>query len=258
MSNFAAVETAERPVELEVRNLEVGYGDFQVLWGVSLTVPAGKISCLLGTNGSGKSTLLNGVAGMVRPMGGEVHFEGQPITGLATHTLVDRGLVLVPERRRLFPDMSVWENLWMGGWARRARPERHASLERVYGYFPDLRAKQAQRVGELSGGQQQMVAISRGLMAMPRLLILDEPFLGISQHMIGVISEVLRQINGDGMTILLIDQDVRRALTLAHRAFVLDGGRLVLTGDSAELLEGDAIRKIYLGARADTADTQAS
>lgn len=258
MGSAGVVATADRVPELEISDLEVAYGDFQVLWGISLTVPAGKISCLLGTNGSGKSTLLNGVAGMVRPMGGEVRFEGERITGLATHTLVNRGLVLVPERRRLFPDMTVWENLWMGGWARRARPERRASLLKVFDYFPDLREKQGQHVGDLSGGQQQMVAIGRGLMAMPRLLILDEPFLGISQHMIGVISEVLRQINRDGMTILLIDQDVRRALTLAHRAFVLDGGRLVLTGDSAELLEGDAIRKIYLGARVENAEVEAS
>lgn len=258
MSNASAARSADRAPELEIRDLEVAYGDFQVLWGVSLTVPAGRISCLLGTNGSGKSTLLNGVTGMVRPMGGDVHFEGERITGLATHTLVNRGLVLVPERRRLFPEMTVWENLWMGGWARRARPERRASLQKVYEYFPDLHQKEGQRVGELSGGQQQMVAIGRGLMALPRLLILDEPFLGISQHMIRVISDVLRQINRDGMTILLIDQDVRRALTLAHHAFVLDGGRLVLTGDSAELLAGDAIRKIYLGARAENAATQAS
>jgi branched-chain amino acid transport system ATP-binding protein len=247
--SMIAVPTAP-PSELEISDLEVAYGDFQVLWGISLTVPEGKISCLLGTNGSGKSTLLNAVAGMVRPMAGHVRFEGQPITGLLTHDLVDRGLVLVPERRRLYPDMTVWENLWMGGWSRRARAARATSIEEVYRHFPDLREKAAQRVDELSGGQQQMVAIGRGLMAQPRFLILDEPFLGISQHMIGVISDVLREINQGGMSILLIDQDVQRALSLSEYAFVLDGGRLVLEGDSRELLEGETIRRIYLG-RAD-------
>ncbi len=235
--------------ELDIRELEVAYGDFQVLWGISLTVPDGRISCLLGTNGSGKSTLLNAVAGMARPLRGEVHFEGERITGLPTDKLVDRGLVLVPERRRLYPQMTVWENLWMGGWSRRARPARAASLRRVYEYFPDLRAKADQRVGELSGGQQQMVAIGRGLMASPRFLILDEPFLGISERMIEVISDVLRQVSTTGTTILLIDQDVQRALNLAQYAFVLDGGRLVLEGNSAELLRNDEIRTIYLGMR---------
>jgi len=247
MTDQPAIEATGRSAELEITDLEVAYGDFQVLWGISLTVPVGKISCLLGTNGSGKSTLLNAVAGMVQPLAGEVRFEGERVTGVSTHRLVDRGLVLVPERRRLFPNMTVWENLWMGGWSSRVRDQRRESLERVYGYFPDLREKARQPVDELSGGQQQMAAIGRGLMAMPRFLILDEPFLGISQHMIGVISEVLRQINADGMTILLIDQDVQRALTLSEHAFVLDGGRLVLEGDSTELLGNDAIRGIYLG-----------
>ena len=243
-------ETTDRTAELEIRELEVAYGDFQVLWGISLTVPVGKISCLLGTNGSGKSTLLNAVAGMVHPLAGEVRFEGERVTGVSTHQLVDLGLVLVPERRRLYPEMTVWENLWMGGWSGRARSSRRESLERVYGYFPDLREKADQVVDELSGGQQQMVAIGRGLMALPRFLILDEPFLGISQHMIGVISEVLRKINGDGMTILLIDQDVQRALTLSEHAFILDGGRLVLEGESTELLRTNAIKDIYLGKQA--------
>lgn len=233
--------------ELEVVDLEVAYGDFQVLWGISFTIPPGKVSCLLGTNGSGKSTLLNCVAGMVKPMAGHVRFEGQTITGLATHELVNRGLVLVPERRRLYRDMTVWENLWMGGWSRRARAGRQASVEKVYEYFPALREKANQRADELSGGQQQMVAIGRGLMAGPRFLILDEPFLGISQHMIRVISDVLLRVNQAGVTILLIDQDVKRALTLAQHALVLDGGRLVLEGDSDELLRTDAIRRIYLG-----------
>lgn len=250
MSSQVGAAARQSAAELEIVELEVAYGDFQVLWGISFTVPVGKISCLLGTNGSGKSTLLNAVAGMVRPMAGQVRFEGQPITGLATHELVSRGLVLVPERRRLYPDMTVWENLWMGGWSRRARGDRRASMEKVYDYFPTLRDKAHQRVDELSGGQQQMVAIGRGLMAEPRFLILDEPFLGISQHMIGVITEVLRQINQTGMSILLIDQDVHRALTLSERAFVLDGGRLVVEGDSTELLRTDAIRTIYLGQQA--------
>lgn len=247
MGEESAVTTRAPSSELEIVDLEVAYGDFQVLWGVSLAVPVGKISCLLGTNGSGKSTLLNAVAGTVHPLAGHVRFEGRQVTGLATHQLVDRGLVLVPERRRLYPDMTVWENLWMGGWSSRARRARAASLQEVYGYFPALREKSHQRVDELSGGQQQMVAIGRGLMARPRLLILDEPFLGISQHMIGVISDVLREINRGGMTILLIDQDVQRALTLAGHAFVLDAGRLVLQGDSSEMLRTNAIREIYLG-----------
>jgi branched-chain amino acid transport system ATP-binding protein len=250
------MEAADRRAELEIRDLEVAYGDFQVLWGISLTVPVAKISCLLGTNGSGKSTLLNAVAGMVHPLAGEVRFEGERVTGVSTHRLVDRGLVLVPERRRLYPEMTVWENLWMGGWSSRVRSSRRESLERVYGYFPDLREKANQLVDELSGGQQQMVAIGRGLMALPRFLILDEPFLGISQHMIGVISEVLRDINADGMTILLIDQDVQRALTLSEHAFVLDGGRLVLAGDSTELLRTDAIKEIYMGRQASGTDRE--
>lgn len=182
MNRQGASEGNGEQAELEIKELEVAYGDFQVLWGISLTVPVGKISCLLGTNGSGKSTLLNAVAGMVHPLAGEVRFEGERVTGVPTHRLVDLGLVLVPERRRLYPDMTVWENLWMGGWSHRARSSRRESIERVYGYFPDLRAKADQRVDELSGGQQQMVAVGRGLMALPRFLILDEPFLGISEQ----------------------------------------------------------------------------
>lgn len=256
MTDRTATEAGARQAELEIRDLEVAYGDFQVLWGISLTVPIGKISCLLGTNGSGKSTLLNAVAGMVHPLAGEVRFEGERVTGVSTHRLVDRGLVLVPERRRLYPEMTAWENLWMGGWSSRARSRRHESLERVYGYFPVLQEKADQRVNELSGGQQQMVAIGRGLMALPRFLILDEPFLGISEHMIGVISEILRQINADGMTILLIDQDVQRALAFSEYAFVLDGGRLVLEGNSDHLLRTDAIREIYLGKQVSGMDGQ--
>src|SRR3989304_1848090 len=152
-----------RLAELEILDLEVAYGDFQVLWGVSLSVPAGEISCLLGPNGSGKSTLLNAVAGMVRPKAGQVLFEGQPVAGLATHKLVDRGLVLVPERRRLDPDMPVGETLWMGGWSRRAGAARRTSLEEVYDYFPSLREKATQPADELSGGQQQKGGIGRGL-----------------------------------------------------------------------------------------------
>lgn len=241
-------------IQLEARELEVAYGDFQVLWGISLGIPRGEISCLLGTNGSGKSTFLNAVCGMVPIKAGSVWFDGRRVDRQPTHRRVEEGLVLVPERRRLFPEMSVWENLWLGGWIRRARRQRGAMLEMIYELFPVLQQKRDQRVGELSGGQQQMVAIGRGLMAQPSLLVLDEPFLGISEHMVEVISGVIRQINADGVSILLIDQDVRRALTLAHKGFVLDAGRLVLSGEAGELIAGDRIQAIYLGERGEGAE----
>jgi branched-chain amino acid transport system ATP-binding protein len=243
----ASTQPDTNGVLLEVRDLEVTYGDFQVLWGVSFSVRKGEIACLLGTNGSGKSTTLNAIAGMTRPQAGAIWFDGHQVDGWPMHRLVKHGLVLVPERRRIFPGLMVWENLWLGAWTKTDRKQRDEMLETVYNLFPVLKEKRNHPAGQLSGGQQQMVAIGRGLMARPRLLMLDEPYLGLNPAMAAAISDAILRINAAGVTVLLIDADVFRALNLSHRGFVMDAGHVVLSGSENELHRNEALVKVYLG-----------
>jgi branched-chain amino acid transport system ATP-binding protein len=232
---------------LEIRDLEAGYGDARAVSGVTLTVAPGEIVALLGPNGAGKSTLLKAVAGIVRPRAGAIRWDGQDLTSVGAHLIVERGLALVPEGRRLFGGMTVEENLELGAFAERARAGRQASLERVFALFPVLKERRRQVVSALSGGQQQMVAVGRALMTNPRLLMLDEPSLGIAPRLVEAILASLVAINRGGVGIFLVEQNVHAALGLAHRGYVLEGGRIVGQGTGAELLRDPHVRRAYLG-----------
>jgi branched-chain amino acid transport system ATP-binding protein len=232
---------------LTLEGIDAFYGDLQALYDVSLTVEQGRVFALVGANAAGKSTTLRVVSGLVTPRRGRVLLEGQDLSRVPAHQRVDLGIVQVPEGRRLFPFMSVAENLLLGAHTARARAEREATLRYVYGLFPVLADRQRQLAGSLSGGEQQMCAIGRALMARPRVLMLDEPTLGLAPVLVARIFETVRTINADGMTVLLVEQNVRQALTLAHRAAVLESGHLVLDGRGAELLGDERLKRAYLG-----------
>jgi len=231
---------------LEVKALRAGYGPIEVLRGVDLAVGAGEIVALLGSNGAGKSTLNNNVSGLYRPFGGTIAFDGANIAGAPSMRIVDAGLVQVPEGRRVFPNLSVRENLEMGSY-RRGRAARAKNLERVLAVFPRLNERMTQLAGTLSGGEQQMLAIGRGLMSEPRLLILDEPSLGLSPLLVEEMFTLIGRLNRDGLAILLVEQNVVQSLAIAHRAYVLENGRIALSGAAAELAEHPELRKSYLG-----------
>ncbi len=233
---------------LDVRGLDVLLEDYQVLWQARLAVEEGEIVALLGPNGAGKSTLINTVAGLLRPRAGEILFQGRPITGLPAHRVVREGLSLVLERRRLFPYLSVRQNVLLGSYNPAARTTRKAQLAWVSSLFPLIDARADQLAHTLSGGEQQMVAIARGLMARPRLLMIDEPFLGLAPRIVEQITDVIRRINAEGVTVVFIEQNVEHALALAHRGYVLESGRTVLDGRSAELLRSPDVRRVFLGA----------
>jgi branched-chain amino acid transport system ATP-binding protein len=232
---------------LEARGLSVAYGDLQVLWDVSLDVRAGEIVALLGPNGAGKTTFLRTVAGLHRPLSGTISLEGAPIHGRPAHQIVERGLILVPEGRRLFGGMSVLENLELGAFTARARGQRDQTLRRVFDLFPLLFERRGQRAATLSGGQQQMIAIGRALMGLPRLLVLDEPSLGLAPLVVRDIFRVVREISREGVTVLLVEQNAQLALELADRAYIVEQGRIVGQGLGAELLADQHIRQAYLG-----------
>ena len=232
---------------LEIRGLEAAYGDVPALSGVTLRVGAGEIVALLGPNGAGKSTLLGCVAGLVRPRAGAISWGGENLLTVSPHLIVERGLAVVPEGRRLFGSMTVEDNLDLGAFSPRARAARRESLERVFALFPDLRTRRRQIVRALSGGQQQMVAVGRALMASPRLLMLDEPSLGIAPLLVRRILDALVEINRAGVAVFLVEQNVRAALTLAHRAYILEGGRVVGEGEGPALLRDAHVRRAYLG-----------
>jgi len=232
---------------LEIRGLEAAHGDVPALSGVTLRVGAGEIVALLGPNGAGKSTLLGCVAGLVRPRAGAISWDGENLLAVAPHRIVERGLAVVPEGRRLFGSMTVEDNLDLGAFSPRARAARRESLERVFALFPDLRSRRRQIVHALSGGQQQMVAVGRALMASPRLLMLDEPSLGIAPLLVRRILDALVEINRAGVAVFLVEQNVRAALTLAHRAYILEGGRVVGEGEGPALLRDAHVRRAYLG-----------
>jgi len=232
---------------LRLEGVDAFYGDLQALFGVSLEVPAGGIFALVGANAAGKSTTLRVISGLVGPRHGRVLFDGKDLARVPAARRVDLGIVQVPEGRRLFPFMSVTENLLLGAHTARARGERAATLAYVYTLFPVLQERAGQLAGSLSGGEQQMCAIGRALMARPTLLMLDEPTLGLAPVLVGRIFETVRTINADGVTVLLVEQNVRQALTLATRACVLESGKLVLEGAGRELLGDERLKRAYLG-----------
>ena len=232
---------------LEVQNLRVAYGDVQALWDVSLEVGSGEIVALVGANGAGKTTTLRAISGVVKVIGGSITLAGQELTGRESHDIVERGVVHVPEGRQLWPGMSVEETLQLGAYAARARGQRAETLAEVFRLFPRLLERRRQAADTLSGGEQQMCAVARGLMARPRLLMLDEPSLGLSPIMLAEVFETVKRVASEGVTVLLVEQNVEQALALADRAYVLETGSVVLSGPGRELLADDAIRKAYLG-----------
>jgi branched-chain amino acid transport system ATP-binding protein len=232
---------------LEIRDLEVAHGDVRAVTGVTLSVGPGEIVALLGPNGAGKSTLLNAIAGLIVPRAGTIRWEGEDLRTIRAHRIVERGVAMVPEGRRLFGGMTVDENLELGAFAPRARAARAANLERVFALFPALRERRRLLVRSLSGGQQQMVAVGRALMTSPKLLMLDEPSLGIAPRLVSAILDALVEINRAGVGIFLVEQNVSTALGLAHRAYLLESGRVVGEGSGAALLQDPHVRRAYLG-----------
>lgn len=233
-------------VLLEVRALRAGYGRAEVLRGVDLSVHAGELVALLGSNGAGKSTLNNVMCGIYRAWSGSVHFDGADLSAAHCRAVVQAGLIQVPEGRKIFPNLSVQDNLELGCYAR-ARERRAQNLERVYGIFPRLRERTGQLAGTMSGGEQQMLAIGRGLMAEPRLLILDEPSLGLSPLLVEEMFALIGQLRTEGLAILLVEQNVPQSLEIADRAYVMENGSIRFAGKPAELLGSDALRRAYLG-----------
>ncbi len=232
---------------LEVRGLNAGYGEVQILREVSLSVQAGEIVTLVGSNGAGKSTLLNTICGIFRPWAGTVHLDGTDITGLDSEAIVARGITQVPEGRRLFPIMTVRENLLMGAYRRKDRAGIQRDLEWISELFPILKERQGQRAGSLSGGEQQMCAIARGLMARPKILIVDELSLGLAPIILDVLVDAVQKIHREGTTIFVVEQDVATAFDLATTGYVLENGRVVLSGPTAELKANPHVKKAYLG-----------
>ena len=232
---------------LEFRSVNTHYGDLHVLKDVNYRIGAGEIVCLLGGNASGKSTTMKTIMGVVRPTTGAVFFDGAPIDKLPTSTRVQRGISPVLEARRLFPRMTVFENLEMGAYTRKRGPEFDEDLARVYALFPRVKERRTQLAGTLSGGEQQMVAIGRALMGRPRLICMDEPSMGLSPLFVEQVFDIIQEINRQGTTIFMVEQNAAMALTIAHRAYVLQTGVVVLSGTAAELRQNEDIRQAYLG-----------
>ena len=232
---------------LDILNIDVFYGDVQVIWGVSFSVKKGEVVALIGANGAGKSTILKTVSGLLRPRKGEIRFDGNPIHTVEPFRLVETGVVHVPEARRLFVEMTVEENLDMGSLKGEAKKRREQSKETVYELFPRLRERRRQAAGTLSGGEQQMVAIGRGLMSRPALMMFDEPSLGLAPILVKEIFNVIKRIKEEGTTVLIVEQNVKQTLAIADRAYVLETGKAVLEGTGEALLNNPHVRSAYLG-----------
>ncbi len=232
---------------LKVEGLNVSYGHFQVLWDVSLYIQEGEVVCLFGPNGAGKSTLLHTISGLIRPRSGFIRFLGERIDSLPAHRIVEMGLAHVPERRRVFPRLTVLQNLRLGAYPKRAKPYLQDTLEWVFASFPVLKAREHQVAGTLSGGEQQMLAIARGLMARPKLLMVDEPFLGLAPKVISELVKLLQKIHQEGVTVLLVEQNVELSLKIAHRGYLLESGHVVLEGRTDTLLEHAEVKRAFLG-----------
>jgi branched-chain amino acid transport system ATP-binding protein len=232
---------------LSVDNVGASYGDIQALWDVSLQVEEGEIVGLIGPNGAGKTTLMRVIAGLHKPQAGSIQLGDAALQTLSAYQIVDQGVLLVPEGRRLFGGMTVLENLELGAYTKRARDVRFKTLKHVYQIFPILEERQHQRANTMSGGQQQMLAIGRAMMGLPKLLMLDEPSLGLAPLIVQHIFEIIKQMNDEGVTIFLVEQNAHQALELANRAYILEQGRVVGTGTGRELLHNNEVRQAYLG-----------
>jgi branched-chain amino acid transport system ATP-binding protein len=232
---------------LEVQNLQVAYGELPALQGVSLTIQPGELVALVGPNGAGKTTLLKTIAGLLAPRAGAIRWQDDIISGASPQRIVEHGIALVPEGRRLFAAMTVRENLELGAFTQRAQKEKNAQIENIFRLFPRLFERQKQRAGSLSGGEQQMLALGRALMGLPRLLLLDEPSLGLAPKIVESILSILTQLHRDGMSLLIVEQNVHAVLTLAQRAYILESGRIIGAGEGRKLLDDDHVRAAYLG-----------
>ena len=232
---------------LEVQNLQVAYGELPALQGVSLTIQPGELVALVGPNGAGKTTLLKTIAGLLAPRAGAIRWQDDIISGASPQRIVEHGIALVPEGRRLFAAMTVRENLELGAFTRRAQKEKKTQIENIFGLFPRLFERQKQHAGSLSGGEQQMLALGRALMGLPRLLLLDEPSLGLAPKIVESILSILTQLHRDGMSLLIVEQNVHAVLTLARRAYILESGRIIGAGEGRKLLDDDHVRAAYLG-----------
>lgn len=232
---------------LEVKELEVYYGVIQAIKGVSFQVNQGEVIALIGANGAGKTTILHTVTGLLSPKRGSVVFEGKEITKVPAHKIVSMGMAHVPEGRRVFAELSVYENLKMGAYTRKDKKEIEESLANVYKRFPRLEERKNQMAGTLSGGEQQMLAMGRALMSKPKIILMDEPSMGLSPIMVNEIFDIIRAVSESGTTVLLVEQNAKKALSIADRAYVLETGNIVLEGKAEDLLENDSIKKAYLG-----------
>lgn len=232
---------------LDITELSSGYGELQILWNVSLALERGQLTALVGSNGAGKTTLLRTIMGLNRPWHGKITFDGRDVTRLPAHSKADRGLILVPEGRQLFTAMSVYENLEMGAFTRRAVNNLKRNLERVYDLFPRLKERSGQKAGTLSGGEQQMLAVARGLMAEPQILMFDELSLGLAPVLVLSLFQVLRRLKSEGLTMLLVEQNVQLALAVSDYAYVLREGRINIQGQAAAVRQMDQVRQAYLG-----------
>ena len=232
---------------LSIKNLSVHYGGIHALRGISLDVPAGKIVTLIGANGAGKSTTLNAIIGLVKAGSGSVNWNGKNLFGAKTKTIVESGIVLVPEGRRVFPNLTVDENLTLGAYARNNRAEIEADRQRIFGLFPRLKERHKQKAGTFSGGEQQMLAVGRALMSKPTVLMMDEPSLGLSPIFVGMIFDIIREINATGVTVLLVEQNAKAALSVADTGYVMETGTISFSGSGQELLADDRVRRAYLG-----------
>ena len=232
---------------LEVKDIEVYYGMIQALKGISFEVNEGEVIALIGANGAGKTTTLHTITGLLSPKKGSVLFEGQDITKVPAHKIVSLGMAHVPEGRRVFAELSVYQNLKMGAYTRKDKDEIAKTLEMVYKRFPRLEERKNQLAGTLSGGEQQMLAMGRALMSHPKIIVMDEPSMGLSPLLVNEIFDIIKEVSASGTTVLLVEQNAKKALSIADRAYVLETGKIVLEGDAKELMNDDSIKKAYLG-----------
>jgi branched-chain amino acid transport system ATP-binding protein len=232
---------------LNIKNIDVAYDDYQVIWNVSLNVKEGEIVALLGPNGSGKSTILNSISGLIKIKSGEINFNKIQINKYETHQRVGVGISHVLERRRVFPYLTVLQNLLLGAYHEKAKTDREKSLQDIYNFFPKLKDRSNQIANTMSGGEQQMLAIGRGLMGMPKLLMVDEPFLGLAPLIIEDLRLIFKKIAERGISILFVEQNVRLALSMAHRGYVLESGRLIIDGVSNDLINSKELKRVFLG-----------
>lgn len=232
---------------LEIKNIDVFYGDLQVIHDVSFNVGKGEVVALIGANGAGKSTILRTISGLVAPKAGDIVFDGQTINKLHNYSLIELGLVHVPEARRLFPEMTVEENLDIGSLRGEAKKQRKANKDKIFELFPRLAERRRQLSGTLSGGEQQMLAIGRGLMSLPKMMMLDEPSLGLAPILVKEVFRVIEQVRSEGMTVLIVEQNVKQTLSIADRAYVLENGKIVMSGKASDLANDEHVKAAYLG-----------